>query len=62
VNIWILTRTFVHGVRHVPASRLTTPIREERTGDYIQRQLIETSEPFINLNDRFHAREPFLSP
>ena len=57
--IWILTRTFAHGVWHVPASLLTTPIRKERTGDYIQRQLIETSEPFIN--DRFHAREPLFA-
>ena len=60
MNIWIVTRTFAHRVWHVPASHLTTPIRKERTGDYIQRQLIETSESFIH--GRFHTREPLLSP
>ena len=59
MSIWILTRTFAHGVWHVPASRLTTPILKEKIGDYIQRQRIETSKPFIN--DRFHARAPFVA-
>ena len=43
MNIWILTRTFAHGVWHVPASRLTTPTPKERTADHIHHQEIEAS-------------------
>ena len=47
MNIWILTRTFAHGVWHVPASRLTAPTSKERTAEYIQRQEVEASKLFI---------------
>lgn len=55
MSIWMLTRTFAHGVRHVPASRLTTPTPKERI---TERQEIEaSSELFIMI--AFKPENPF---